>query len=460
MASKSKKIRLNQITETQKIKRIKYFSFILFLIKLLIIWRISNLQMFQVKGHIWLGADGENYLTGVDALVKDGLLSQASILNYWPAGYPLIIYLISFAFKSFGLTLLAILQSIIYSVASYVFVREIYQSRLKKYATTILFFLLFNPTLSLNSMAVGYESLCASIYLIIVTLILKNIRHENTGFKISLLFQISFLISLISFMQPRLLVSGFFIIFILLMFYAKSNFKKAIGISILSGLIIALLPVSLIVRNHLSTGVDAISTNLGVTMNIGAGNTTGGYVKNPPGVPCDINEADYSINALKAQTDTKKVKCVIAWYLNNPGKAVKLFYNKTIYFWSPWFGPEANGTMARNPWLTIHPLKNMTNTKEGIEILYGSIGKTFSWIWLLSGIFFLFYGFSLLWKQKFELRILGLIALAVVMSSWLVTLISIGDHRFRLPVMGMSIFLQVIGIRSLLTGGKLQIVQK
>ena len=142
MASKSKKIRLNQITETQKIKRIKYFSFILFLIKLLIIWRISNLQMFQVKGHIWLGADGENYLTGVDGLVKDGFLSQASILNYWPAGYPLIIYLISFGFKSFGLTLLAILQSLIYSVASYIFVREIYQSRLKKYTTTILFFLL------------------------------------------------------------------------------------------------------------------------------------------------------------------------------------------------------------------------------------------------------------------------------------------------------------------------------
>ncbi|MFM7988784.1 MAG: hypothetical protein ACKPKO_56665, partial [Candidatus Fonsibacter sp.] len=157
--------------------------------------------------------------------------------------------------------------------------------------------------------------------------------------------------------------------------------------------------------------------------------------------------------------DRQKVQCVINWYLKNPGPALKLFYNKSLYFWSPWFGPEANGTMARNPWLTIHPLKNMTKTQDGINLLYGSLGKFISWIWMLLGIALVFYGFLILWRQKFEVRLLAISAGTIVLTSWLVTLISIGDHRFRLPIMGASLFFQAVGIRTLFAGGKAPMVQ-
>jgi hypothetical protein len=36
-----------------------------------------------------------------------------------------------------------------------------------------------------------------------------------------------------------------------------------------------------------------------------------------------------------------------------------------------------------------------------------------------------------------------------------VTLLSIGDHRFRLPIMGASLFLQAIGFKTLFRWGKL-----
>ena len=45
-----------------------------------------------------------------------------------------------------------------------------------------------------------------------------------------------------------------------------------------------------------------------------------------------------------------------------------------------------------------------------------------------------------------------------VSTNWLVSLISIGDHRFRVPIMGMSLFLQAIGIKTLLKGGKAPMV--
>jgi hypothetical protein len=208
----------------------------------------------------------------------------------------------------------------------------------------------------------------------------------------------------------------------------------------------------LIFRNDIATNLPVISTNLGVTMNIGAGETTGGYVKNPPGVPCNITSTK------KNEIDNQKVLCVLNWYINNPTKSLKLFYNKSLYFWSPWFGPHANGTMARNPWLTIHPLRNMTNTQDGLNLLNGGFGKLISWLWLLGGISFLIFGFWTLYKARNEIRLISIIALSIVVCSWLVTLFSIGDHRFRLPIMTASLFLQAVGIKTLFAGGKSQIV--
>jgi hypothetical protein len=45
-----------------------------------------------------------------------------------------------------------------------------------------------------------------------------------------------------------------------------------------------------------------------------------------------------------------------------------------------------------------------------------------------------------------------------VATNWLITLLTIGDHRFRIPIMGLSLFLQVIGLKTLLKGGKAPIV--
>jgi hypothetical protein len=195
--------------------------------------------------------------------------------------------------------------------------------------------------------------------------------------------------------------------------------------------------------------MNTISTNLGVTMNIGAGDyATGGYIKSGYGVDCN-QFGDQS------NQDNQLVRCVMKWYFNHPTKVIKLFFNKTIYFWSPWYGPEANGTMARNPWLKINPLKNISDsTPDGQKLVFGSFGSLISWLWLVSGVLLAIYGTVILWRSRSLERLIGLIAAISIGSSWLVTLISIGDHRFRLPIMGMSLFLQAVGIRTLLKGGK------
>jgi hypothetical protein len=183
-------------------------------------------------------------------------------------------------------------------------------------------------------------------------------------------------------------------------------------------------------------------------MNIGAGDTaTGGYMTKDYGVPCK-----QSGNA--AQQDNQLVSCVINWYTQNPTKALNLFYNKSINFFSPWFGPEAGGTMARNPWLKINPLVNIASNPEGGKLIYGSVGKLISWLWIIGGVALLIYGFMILWRLGSLEKLIALIAMIAISTNWLISLISIGDHRFRIPIMGLSLFLQAVGLKTLLQGGK------
>jgi hypothetical protein len=453
MASKSKRARMTP--ERNLSRSFSYWALTVFIIKLGIIFRIEGLnagsgdRVYFVDG-AWLGADGENYLMGYNALLRDGIFSPESILNYWPAGYPLLILFLSILGKSWVLTTLSIVQSFIFSYAVYFFAKELSKTRLKKFAYLALLLILFNPTLSLSSIAVGYESLTASGLLLCVGLVIKSFVEKDNKKFVRYLIISSAIFGLLSFVQPRLLVTG---LLINLTWVIVWQGLKAGALMIALSLAITLFfPATLIYRNNQAMGINSISTNLGVTMNIGAGdNATGGYMKEGYGVECDLS-------GTSSQQDNQRVRCVLNWYLSNPIKSVELFYNKSIYFWSPWYGPVANGTMARNPWLTINPLKDIVSTQDGFNLVYGGFGKVISWLWLLGGLALLLFGYFTLWRQNSLERFIGNLAMVAITTNWLITLFTIGDHRFRIPIMGLSLFLQVIGLKTLLKGGKAPMV--
>ena len=446
MASKSKRARMAPVRNLSK--TFLYWAIAVFVVKLIIIFNIQggNIEIsgrpFFLDG-IWLGADGENYITGFDALIREGIFSEAGILNYWPAGYPLFILFLSFLGQSWVLTILAVVQSAIFSWATITFSTQITRTRLRNFSYFVFLLILLNPTLSLSSLTVGYESLAASGFLISLALIIQDLIEKNESkFKWRLII-VSGIFGFLTFIQPRLVLSGVLIIFIWLT--VRKGFELTLALLAGSLVITLFFPATLIFRNNQATGVNTISNNLGNTMNLGAGDkATGGYISKEKGVDCNIEN----------RTDNDLVKCVLKWYLKNPSKSLKLFYNKSIYFWSPWFGPEANGTMARNPWLKISPLRNITSTQEGVDLVYGGIGKLISWIWLLFGIALLLIGFKFLWQQKSLERFIASLAMIAIFTNWLISLLSIGDHRFRIPIMGMSLFLQAIGIKALFKGKK------
>jgi hypothetical protein len=431
-------------------KKYLYTSTLIFLIKVFIILNINpnftldigNGQGFYLRG-ILNGSDGENYLTGLLALKSQGIFSQNSILSYFPAGYPILMFALSIFGISSAMTILSILQSALFSFAVFYFARQLFTTKLQKFTFLVFLAILLNPTLTLSSLVIGYESLVASGHLLILSILIKDLKAKEEGKSNSIrsLILVSLICSAISFLQPRLILGILLVIF----FWVITSFKSRIIYSLLIvALISSIFPTSLVFRNYQASNLLAISTNLGATMNLGAGNfTTGGYWDEKKGVLCNFNES-------KENKDSSVVKCVLKWYLNNPIKTTSLFYHKSIYFWSPWIGPNAEGTTGRNPWLRYGPLVVLNDKESTMQIIQGSFGKLISALWQIFSLFFLFYGLINIYKLRNLERQIGIMSAILILVNWGICLLTIGDHRFRLPILGISIFLQIIGLQFLL----------
>jgi hypothetical protein len=205
--------------------------------------------------------------------------------------------------------------------------------------------------------------------------------------------------------------------------------------------VMAIAPAILIQRNIASINKPVISTNLGAALNIGTGpETSGGYQRSGPSINCESKIPGAQ------PSDGEFLGCALKWYASNPMKTAELTWNKSIYFWSPWVGPAANGTMARNPWLKINPIVDIgKSSQKGNNLVYGTAGKLISWLWIAVNLTLLFYGFWFLRKMGDIHAKLAYLLMGPILASWIAAIGTIGDHRFRIPTMSLSLVLQVIG---------------
>jgi hypothetical protein len=403
----------------------------------LIALSIKFITMMNIPNGIWLGADGENYLTGLDGLMADGFFSEVGVLSYWPAGYPLLLWLVAVIAEPIFFYLVTIIQSFFFAYATYFLTDKLRNSSFRYLAFWASIVLSFNPTLSLSSMAVGYEAPIAACFLMITGTILSTFSKPiDKKFWISVA-SVGGWFALATFMQPRFLLIA--IIIAILWALNVVGKKNRIRIAALVITIMMVAPGIMIFRNAISIDKATISTNLGVTMRIGAGpETSGGYDRTGPDVPCEPKAPVTGV------TDNELVICVLKWYLTNPLDTVRLSFNKAVYFWSPWSGPEAEGTMARNPWLKISPVQQIgKSSKAGKDLVLGPIGSTVSYLWIIGQVLFLGLGYHALRKLGSDEKFFARILITPVLLSWLLALGTIGDHRFRVPTMSMSLLLQL-----------------
>ena len=415
------------------------------LLTLIILVSLSKITwLWNQPNHLLLGSDGENYFSGLEGLVKDGLFSDAVNLYYWPSGYPILMWPFAELSTTYFPFFVGVLQILFYSFATYYFAIQLQGSNFGKIFWPALLIITFNPMLGLNASAIGYEVNAAASFLIALGAFLKFSNRQDKSLKNPEIWYAALALALATFMQPRISVLAFTFFLI----WALASFKRLVALLMIisTSAVVALGPLFMIGRNVLANDFVAISTNLGTTMNIGAGpQSTGGYTNQATGVPCTPLEGN------AAAQDSHRVGCVLSWYKENPGLGVGLFLRKFTYHFSPWFGPLANGTTARSPWLDIHPFKSTVQSQEGFNMVYGNTGKLVSWGWLIGSFALMIWGFITLWRLKGQAQVLAVLLLAPSLLNALSSLITIGDNRFRMPTMTLSILLQLFGAYALLS---------
>jgi hypothetical protein len=101
--------------------------------------------------------------------------------------------------------------------------------------------------------------------------------------------------------------------------------------------------------------------------------------------------------------------------------------------------------MARNPWLKISPTQQVGQSNQsGQDLVFGPIGILISYLWIIGQVLFLFLGYRSLRKLGRDELFFARVLITPVLVSWLLALGTIGDHRFRVPTMSMSLALQII----------------
>ena len=433
MTKRNGNLRVNQSVRRRQIYLIFIPLFVL-LIKFVI--------MANIKAGAWLGADGENYLKGVEGLQISGFFSDEPKLSFWPAGYPLLMWPFAEITTFYFFYVISFIQSLFFAFATYFFAKEVSKSDLKNLAVSAAIFVSFNPTLSLGTLCIGYESPIAACFLMVIGLSIRfiSLPPDQPSKAIRIAAQISGWFALMIFMQPRFILVAF--IFILILAFGTIEVKQRLRILSLGIIIVLVAPTIMIIRNYEASGKATISNNLGVTMAIGAGpETRGGYVHSGPEVQCVSGALDKSVN------DESKAICVAEWYAKHPLQTLRLAFNKSLFFWSPWSGPLAEGTMARNPWLNISPAYSVMKNPDGANLVLGKFGKTISYMWIFGQMFFLLIGFLLMSKRGGLARKFANLAIVPVLISWAICIGTIGDHRFRIPTMSLSLILQAVAFR-------------
>ena len=432
MASKSKAARQQVSKKSNKV------NFYLWAIPLLA-FVIKLIVMGNTTGGGWLGSDGESWLAGADGLLKQGYYSDASVLSYMPAGYPILIWLFAKISVVNGVWLLSFFQSAFYAFASFYFVKQLRDTKLRPYIFLIAIAIAFNPTLSLSTLVIGYESLLSSCMLLTMGLIINSMQLADTHKIYFGVISVGAVSAIASFVQPRWILTTVVIAVVWALMYKNRKVQVVILVGVIG--IMAIAPALTIQRNIQSVDKAVIASILGSNMAVGAGDeTSGGYPHTGPVVPCE------PVPPATAPSDSDLVKCVVKWYASHPVKAMRLFINKGFFFWSPWSGPLGEGTMARNPWLKFNPLENISKgSQQGNDLVNKLPGKIISFAWVMGCISMMFIGFFWLRSMKGIYAKIAYVTLVPVVLTWLVAMGTVGDHRYRIPTMGLSVFLQVMG---------------
>ena len=215
---------------------------------------IPNIQQSLVGMHpgAWLGSDGETYFAASEAIAKEGIFSKSSLLVYFAPGYPVFLFILHFLTGKLLLLFTSLIQTLLYSYSVYFFGRQLLKTKFNKIVLPFGIVALLNPTLSLSSLVIGYESLVASCFLLALSFLIIDLKSKEMKYKHSPILNSAVLLGLTVWLSPRMILPGFLILITWL--YLKNKFNKNILSSLIVVMIFLSFQGSMIMRNEIATG--------------------------------------------------------------------------------------------------------------------------------------------------------------------------------------------------------------
>jgi 4-amino-4-deoxy-L-arabinose transferase-like glycosyltransferase len=401
------------------------------------------------------GPDTGSYLAAARGLADRGLLADhVPNLPYWPAGYPAFLAAI-FAAVGEAPRAVAALQVLLLGVATWCLFTLVRRELGGAVAVVAVVLTGISPALLAASNELMYETVLASALVIAFDLVSRARRAPGRRGG-ALAAAGAFVLGLAATMQPKALV----VVLVLLAWAcvgprdALATRARTAWVALAVVLAAAVGPLALIARSAAATDHAALSANLGATARIGLNDrASGGYrydvsVLRGCGLPARLVSRDrvaFSDADLFA-FDRTLTRCSASWAADHPLHALRLAAVKALYFWSPMVGPLPRDREAS--WAQPFDLRRALPPALRHAGAFATANRVLGNLWTLLVVGLVLAGAAV--GVRGEHRRATLLLAAPVALFLAVSMVTIGDARFRLPVTPFYTVLQALAVVALL----------
>lgn len=387
---------------------------------------------------IWVDGDGLRRLAEISNMSNFGITVPG--VDAATAGYATVVHMVGVLIGTAALWPIAMLQSALFSFAVWYLAVALRGTRIAWAMVPFAFLALLNPALSLSSLALGSDSVTASLLMLTLGLLVRDMKTKRDSRTPRRILTAAVLLSASAFMAPMLAFGS--IAFLLSWAAARGNREQAIWISAGALALLLALPIMLLVRNQIANNSNMLPTSSEQMAPVTAG------FKNFDGSRCGIGTLDV------VSLNVPKIRCLMSWYQEVSANTSEAAAPNAMAFWSPWAGPMAGTQLRDNPWPALHPANLLTDGANPRSILTTPLATAVSWLWMLAAIVSALAGLVALRGLGILETELSVGAGWLIVGSWLGGALTHADASTRLPVMGMVLMLQLLGWRFFITRGR------